>query len=161
METRQLFGGAIDAQLPSRFQDVSDFRPVPNNQEASFRCGRLDEGFMGSVHRLQQMGCRCGQMLIEISPLCWTSWSVCKPSKPVQPACMYPAGAVCKAADLCCTALLAVQEHSAVPDDAAVVFYFQDLAEQNEAVQSQLQMQTPLGEHGFSKGGSLIAACCF
>ncbi len=34
METRQLFGGAIDVQLPSRFQDVSDFRPVPNNQEA-------------------------------------------------------------------------------------------------------------------------------
>ena len=38
METRQLFGGAIDVQLPSRFQDVSEFRPVPDNQEASFRC---------------------------------------------------------------------------------------------------------------------------
>ena len=67
----------------------------------------------------------------------------------------------CKAADLCWTASLAVQEHSAVSDDAAVAFYFQDLAQQNEAVDSQLQSQTPLGEHGFRIGGSLIAACCF
>ena len=54
----------------------------------------------------------------------------------------------------------AVQEHSAVPDDAAVAFYFQDLAQQNEAVQSQLQLQTSLGEHGFSTGKSLVAAHC-
>ena len=66
----------------------------------------------------------------------------------MQAACIYPAGAVGKAADLCCTAPLAVQEHSAVPDDAAVAFYFQDLAEQNEAVQFQLQLHTPLGKHG-------------
>ncbi len=48
------------------------------------------------------------------------------------------------------TVPLAVQEHSAVPDNAAVAFYFQDLAQQNEAVRSRLQSQTPLGEHGFS-----------
>jgi hypothetical protein len=28
-----LFGGAISAQLPARYVDVSDFRPVPDNQE--------------------------------------------------------------------------------------------------------------------------------
>ena len=60
----------------------------------------------------------------------------------------------CKAADLCWTASLAVQEHSAVSDDAAVAFYFQDLAQQNEAVDSQLQSQTPLGKHDFRSGGS-------
>ena len=28
-----LFGGAISAQFPARYVDVSDFRPVPDNQE--------------------------------------------------------------------------------------------------------------------------------
>ena len=28
-----LFGGAISAHLPTRYVDVSDFRPVPDNQE--------------------------------------------------------------------------------------------------------------------------------
>jgi len=31
---RGLFGGAIMLSLPQRFVDVSDFRPVPDNQEA-------------------------------------------------------------------------------------------------------------------------------
>ncbi len=31
---RGLFGGAITLSLPQRFLDVSDFRPVPDNQEA-------------------------------------------------------------------------------------------------------------------------------
>jgi hypothetical protein len=30
---RELFGGAITAELPERLVDVSDFRPVPDNQE--------------------------------------------------------------------------------------------------------------------------------
>ena len=30
---RQLFGGAIDMCIPARLVDVSDFRPVPDNQE--------------------------------------------------------------------------------------------------------------------------------
>lgn len=30
---RQLFGGAIEVSLPERLVDVSDFRPVPDNQE--------------------------------------------------------------------------------------------------------------------------------
>ena len=28
-----LFGGAIEATLPSTFRDISDFVPVPDNQE--------------------------------------------------------------------------------------------------------------------------------
>ena len=30
---RELFGGAITVDLPTRLVDVSDFRPVPDNQE--------------------------------------------------------------------------------------------------------------------------------
>lgn len=30
---RKLFGGAIEASIPDRFVDVSDFRPVPDHQE--------------------------------------------------------------------------------------------------------------------------------
>ena len=31
--TRALYGGAIELDIPQRFQDVSDFRPVPDHQE--------------------------------------------------------------------------------------------------------------------------------
>ena len=30
---RDLFGGALVMGMPTRFVDVSDFRPVPDNQE--------------------------------------------------------------------------------------------------------------------------------
>ena len=30
---RDLFGGALVMGMPARFVDVSDFRPVPDNQE--------------------------------------------------------------------------------------------------------------------------------
>ena len=30
---RQLYGGAVQLSMPHRFQDVSDFRPVPDHQE--------------------------------------------------------------------------------------------------------------------------------
>ncbi len=33
MITRALFGGAIEMNLPQRFVDVSDYRPVPDHQE--------------------------------------------------------------------------------------------------------------------------------
>ncbi|KAG2445043.1 hypothetical protein HYH02_008911 [Chlamydomonas schloesseri] len=32
-ETRELWGGAVEAQLPARMLDVSDMRPVPDHQE--------------------------------------------------------------------------------------------------------------------------------
>ena len=34
---RSLFGGMVQLALPPRFQDVSDFRPVPDNQEVCFQ----------------------------------------------------------------------------------------------------------------------------
>lgn len=30
---RQLFGGAMSMAIPPRLADISDFRPVPDNQE--------------------------------------------------------------------------------------------------------------------------------
>ena len=33
LETRRLFGGAIEIALPRRFLDVSEFRQVPDHQE--------------------------------------------------------------------------------------------------------------------------------
>ena len=37
MSERLLFGSAIRVSIPSRFQDVSDFRPVPDHQEVILR----------------------------------------------------------------------------------------------------------------------------
>ncbi|GBF95934.1 hypothetical protein Rsub_08057 [Raphidocelis subcapitata] len=33
LQTRSLFGGAMEMAMPARFLDVSDVRPVPDNQE--------------------------------------------------------------------------------------------------------------------------------
>lgn len=33
--TRPLYGGAAQLAFPQRFADISDFRPVPDHQEAS------------------------------------------------------------------------------------------------------------------------------
>ena len=36
--SRAQFGGAIEIDIPARFEDVSDFRPVPDHQEVRFCC---------------------------------------------------------------------------------------------------------------------------
>ena len=36
--SRSLFGGAIEMEIPARFEDVSDFRPVPDHQEVRMCC---------------------------------------------------------------------------------------------------------------------------
>ena len=33
LQLRPLFGGAAQIALPQRFADISDFRPIPDNQE--------------------------------------------------------------------------------------------------------------------------------
>lgn len=33
-KSRELFGGAILIDVPARFADISDYRPVPDHQEA-------------------------------------------------------------------------------------------------------------------------------
>lgn len=39
LQTVQLFGGAAEIALPSRFTDVSNVRPVPDNQEVERHTG--------------------------------------------------------------------------------------------------------------------------
>lgn len=48
MTRRGLFGGAIEVQLPERLVDVSNFRPVPDNQEV-FADGNTDESVIVEV----------------------------------------------------------------------------------------------------------------
>ena len=36
--SRAQFGGAIEIDIPIRFEDVSDFRPVPDHQEVRLCC---------------------------------------------------------------------------------------------------------------------------
>ena len=58
---RSLFGGAITLSLPQRFLDVSDFRPVPDNQEA---CASADSGCCTAPqdgHSRNPMSGRCTQ----------------------------------------------------------------------------------------------------
>lgn len=45
LQPRNCFGGAIDLSLPSRFIDVSDFRPIPDNQEV-FTDADLDQSLI-------------------------------------------------------------------------------------------------------------------
>lgn len=33
LHTQQLFGGAVTCDLPARFEDISEIRPVPDHQE--------------------------------------------------------------------------------------------------------------------------------
>lgn len=41
MAPRSLFGGAIELGIPERFVDVSEYRPVPDNQEVVTLVTRL------------------------------------------------------------------------------------------------------------------------
>ena len=47
---RPLYGGAAQLAFPQRFADISDFRPVPDHQEASamHMAAQLQ---LGAVHR--------------------------------------------------------------------------------------------------------------
>ena len=54
METRRLFGGAIEISLPRRFLDVSAFRQVPDHQEVFTSDGDGDElSFIFEIVELQ------------------------------------------------------------------------------------------------------------
>lgn len=45
LRQRDLFGGAMTMKIPSRLTDVSDFRPVPDNQEV-FADGDTDQSII-------------------------------------------------------------------------------------------------------------------
>eukprot|EP00877_Chromochloris_zofingiensis_P006208 jgi/Chrzof1/1840/Cz10g23090.t1_PPD8[v5.2] len=48
LQHRSLFGGAIEVCLPARFVDISDVRPVPNNQEV-FADANRDQSFVVEI----------------------------------------------------------------------------------------------------------------
>jgi hypothetical protein len=45
LKPRPLFGGSINIQLPERFIDISDFRPIPDNQEV-FADANIDQSLI-------------------------------------------------------------------------------------------------------------------
>lgn len=48
IEPRELFGGAIGMCLPTRFVDISDFRPIPDHQEV-FSDANMDQSLIVEV----------------------------------------------------------------------------------------------------------------
>ena len=56
---RALFGGAIEMEIPVRFEDVSDFRPVPDHQEVRM-CRVLVEPQHSKPYPRSEI-CRSGQ----------------------------------------------------------------------------------------------------
>ncbi len=46
LETRELFGGALEISLPAQFVDISNFREVPDNQEIFADSARTDRSFI-------------------------------------------------------------------------------------------------------------------
>ena len=59
---RALFGGALSVSLPSRFEDVSHFRPVPDHQEV-FADTSTDQSFIVEVN--QPLPCPDSQAGVE------------------------------------------------------------------------------------------------
>lgn len=60
----ELFGGAIAAQFPERFGDISDVRPVPDHQEVSMICSgdsrtRNTVAFPSLLQGSQRVLCAC------------------------------------------------------------------------------------------------------
>ena len=50
---RELFGGAILASFPARYVDVSDFRPVPDNQEVWTDANRDESVIVEILERVE------------------------------------------------------------------------------------------------------------
>lgn len=48
LEPKDLFGGAIRMDVPARLADVSDYRPVPDNQEV-FSDGAQDQSLIVEI----------------------------------------------------------------------------------------------------------------
>ena len=68
---RSLYGGALSVSLPTRFEDVSHFRPVPDHQEV-FADTATDQSFIVEVNQLlscsdEQAGVEHMQELADVS----------------------------------------------------------------------------------------------
>ncbi len=92
LEQRPLFGGAMQISLPARMLDVSDFRPVPDHQEASTTrviqsTRAVDRSCISYSHHACIMlsastcttCCRCLQTAALINHSLWRLWWVLIP----------------------------------------------------------------------------------
>lgn len=52
---RELFGGALSIELPSRFVDLSQFRQIPDHQEV-FADGNTDQSIIIEINELLKEG---------------------------------------------------------------------------------------------------------
>ncbi len=107
---RDLFGGAITLACPRRLIDVSDFRPVPDNQEV-FADGSSDQS-----------------LVVEIVVSFWDHLVQGDPDLLTAAESQTPENAI------------PLQEHTQQLEKAsAAEFYFRDLAEDTGAQNVQLQ----------------------
>ncbi|KAK9814741.1 hypothetical protein WJX72_010720 [[Myrmecia] bisecta] len=62
---RDLFGGALKLSMPMRFVDVSDFRPVPDNQEVFADANRDQSVVVEVLERADVPDDRCAVLFFE------------------------------------------------------------------------------------------------
>lgn len=59
LEPHALFGGAMTLAIPARFADISDFRPIPDHQEARAQRGKAPKHLVQQrPPRLHKLGSR-------------------------------------------------------------------------------------------------------
>lgn len=123
---RALYGGALEMDIPVRFEDISEFRPVPDHQEVrlcsclskrQFRAGAISASLAGLDGRFLRP-ITCAGNRGEPNPSCVCVYMTCR--------------------DLQRNSCLRPQEHQAVSDQECMELYFKDLAEQNQAISHQI-----------------------
>lgn len=178
LQTRPLYGGAASLAFPQRFVDISDFRPIPDHQEARPtgpmqrcavqhswppppplpQCARLSSCCCRPLFTLQVFAdASLDQSLtVEIVVRTRTRWlaSCCTAA-----ACghgWYAMHHLDPPRFLECSATL--QEHQAgVADGEAAAFFFQDQAQHNDAAHAQIDEARE--RPGMGNEGSMHNAC--
>ena len=59
-----LFGGAIELELPERFEDISSYRDVPDNQEVGAWSSELDAALRGWLSSLRRASAATGTCVL-------------------------------------------------------------------------------------------------
>lgn len=114
LKPRPLFGESINIQLPERFVDISDFRPIPDNQEV-FADANIDQSLiieiMVRIHALlfpRTMSIDCFTHLLLSASLFYSTTDTIFTSKPSK-------------------------EQPNVPDEQAAEYHFEDQCREGDA----------------------------
>lgn len=142
----KIFGGAISVPLPSRLQDVSDFRPVPDHQEVRAVVGGLDGLIdsipLGEMHRPQPHTPPAEQIFTDAARDQSLIVEVVVRASGSGMVGVHQAGHHSPpTAHAHCPA----QEFQDQPDEDAAGFFFKDLADVGQAVSSRLDSVQGLG----------------